>query len=227
MSKVDENELLERIAELQQALESKPLGEAPVVIWTDVYAASGAKFSVTVRGNDGIDALDRLVNLLRYSRDTYGLLAERPVNEAVATRLAQQAAQPSNAMRPAPTAPGRPQASAQAQAGAPDSKGRVPGQIIKEAISKIAILRRGEKTSVEFYPTINGEPGKYKVADMNVHKNVDEIAEMLSPWGFGYEDVDRGGEWNVADFVLVYKISTKQKNSGNYFQDFVGVELPA
>lgn len=75
-------DLLTLRGELNRALNNVSLPEAVAICWTEVYSAKGNKINVTCRGVSGQQALDELVNTLRYARDSFGLAPVRPQAQA-------------------------------------------------------------------------------------------------------------------------------------------------
>ena len=52
--------------------------EAPGIAWTDLWAKSGAKISITARANNPIEALDSLAQAIKYAAEKYSLTTTKP-----------------------------------------------------------------------------------------------------------------------------------------------------
>lgn len=210
-------ELEGQLAQLKTALQNTPLGEAHCIMWMNLETASGDQVNFTVRGFIPEDVADDFVRGLRYVGQKYGL---QPRNKRmqgkatgpVTTTTTQTASQPQNV-------PVSPQDSTDPGA-TPDQDGRVPGQVLKIEIARIAITPLADGTKIKFYPFLNnGMVGNWEIT--NKDKPVQEWVQDFANVG-GY-DFSVAGQYDFVRGQLTgeFVVSQNKKRTGRYYVNYV------
>lgn len=208
-----------------------PLPEAPAIAWMSVYPLDGSnEVRLTTRANTIEEALDDLINGVKYAEAKYGMTRKNP---AIRTAPTPQPAVPTSttsvATPAAPLPPGAvppPPVGQPAAAVTAPAEDQTPGVLHSyHVVSVLVTPQANGKTKVEFFGNDKKLPvNEYSfLSYINTPDGCATLFKTLGPWTAQHFSV--ASRYDTLNVTADWEYSTKRSSRGTPYKNVVGLRV--